>query len=165
MRPEELAAKVAKLAGDFETAQAILISIVNSKRAGVPNPDAWTAAFTMVDAWTQEEGEGQRPEMVRCPDCEQVLPNNAAKGERGPVRIDCGPEHVLHYRDFSVTVGGGVATVVPHTVRTEIPNTPVFGDAPACDCDNGWRATPDGPVPCGAAVHEREGEDDAGVSD
>lgn len=99
----ELAQEAARESAELGELRTVLEGIVVAKRAGVANPEAWSRAFAIVDSWEAAEAEEDAPTTVVCPDCDQILPNVGTEGK--PRRIDCGPEHALHYRSFSATIG------------------------------------------------------------
>ena len=113
-------------AGDI--ARGLLIAIVNAKRNGEPNPEAWQDAFELVDEWAGEAGKVEPPTSMRCDACKAVL-MLPLDGEHPEAVAVCGPEHVIRFPGHVLHVGPNGWRKIPYTAGTVITShAPVFGD-------------------------------------
>lgn len=122
----------------LEYARDLLFEILRAKRAGIATPNAWSLAFDLLDESETEQATTVAP-TIRCPDCKQILPNPVARAltlgadapTTNPIRIDCGPIHLLHYDGEVVQIANGEVSV--HKRDDASLDVSVFGDG---DDDN-----------------------------
>lgn len=136
---KELSAGIASALEELEMTREILIAMVEAKRAGIAHPEAWAAAMRLVDGWGSEGTAAPRSDVVTCPECEAVLVNPAFPEdapEAAPIRIDCGPIHVLHFASFTAHVQpGGVRIVTNERREAMAPSIKVFDEESETDGD------------------------------
>lgn len=114
--PERLRELVGEVCDELEGALEIIHRIVFAKREGHPDPEAWAAAFELVDRLAGEAGAGPAPTTARCPDCKAiviwpVVSLDGSPSQAGPTRIDCGPVHILHFVGYRVLYEAGESHV------------------------------------------------------